>query len=116
MAGRPPGALQLGDHVRFRDGLYEIAGLDGEIVFLTVRDGVGAMRVAIKLTALLADPTFEPVATTFRRRRIRPHYFEALPVTVRERACRLERHVTEVVVGVPIDAAPGTSPRRGSRG
>ena len=113
MVSRQPGILQLGDQLRFQDSQYEISGLDGEIALLTMREGAGALRVAIKLTALLADPSFEPVTTTFGRRRIRPHYFDALPAAVRERACWLEQQVTEVLDGVPVGAPPGTSPRRG---
>ena len=101
--------LRLGDRVRVGDMDYELVGIDGYVAMLAAADG---RTTAMKVAALLGDPTFEIVSSAHRRRPVVPTYFDALPPRIRERAVWLEAHVTEVLDGIPMtEDGIGCAPR-----
>jgi putative transposase len=104
------GRLRLGDFVKVGDGLQEIIGIDGQAVVLLGGDG---RRTACKVGALLSDPAVEIVTCGQRRRPVAPDYFDMLPEDIRDKALWLERHVSEVLDGVPAGSEPGVAPRAG---
>ncbi|KXP01296.1 Mu transposase C-terminal domain-containing protein [Tsukamurella pseudospumae] len=102
--------IRMGSRVRFRDHVYDVAGTDGSSVFLT---GVGgAAPLTISATDLLVDRTFS-LESAEGRPIAPPALFDLLPVDVRDVARDLERHITEVLDGVPLGSPAGTRPRPG---
>ncbi|QCB97633.1 transposase [Arthrobacter sp. PAMC25564] len=106
-----PVLLKLGDDVEFHGITYRLTALDGDVAMLAV---AGEAPVAMKVGSLLADETFRIVGTRPTRRRITgpSPLFDSLPPEVRQKARRLEGHITEVLDGVPCNADPGQVARR----
>ncbi|WP_349675497.1 Mu transposase C-terminal domain-containing protein [Pseudonocardia sp. EC080625-04] len=103
-AGLP--ILASGEEIRLEGRSYRVAALDGASVRLV--DVTGTATVML-VGSLMADPSFELV-TRQRPRPAEHATLELLPDEVRASALWWERHVVEVVTGVPPDAAPGTVP------
>jgi putative transposase len=108
MTAARAGQLRIGDFVRFDGELHEIAGMDGAAVIMLADSG---RRVVIKSGVLMSDSSFEIVSSHRRRRPLPPAYFALLPAEFRDKARRLELHVSEVLDGVPVGSEPGTAPR-----
>ena len=105
-----PTALRIGDDVGFRGVTYRLTALDGDVALLAVG---GASPIAIKVGSLLSDESFTIVKAKLLRRRMTgpSKLFESLPTDVQQRAKELEAHITEVLDGIPSDAAPDVAIR-----
>jgi hypothetical protein len=110
MSPKDDRTLRVGGHLELHGQSYRLLSLNGNVAILTAAD---LAPTAVNVQQLFADPTFtlgtggaphhqSPAASAI---------FEALPTDVRERARRLEEHLTEVINGVPLSAEPGTRPR-----
>ncbi|KAA0021375.1 Mu transposase C-terminal domain-containing protein [Antrihabitans cavernicola] len=100
--------IRVGSRIRFGDTEYDVSGVDGTVVYLTTP---GCAPLTVRAADLLTDRTFRVLSSERSRRIAPPPIFEQLPVEVRERALRLEHHITEILDGVPFDAPTGTLPR-----
>jgi hypothetical protein len=87
--------------------MHTVAGLDGATVRLA--DVTGAV-MEVTTTGLLADPGLELV--TASRVPLAPQpVLERLPAETADNARWWERHLIEVITGVPPGSPPGTRPR-----
>lgn len=103
------GTVRVGDRVRFDGQVWDVGGLDAGTVYLTAH---GRKPMALTLSALFADATFEGAAGRRARRALPPTaLFNELPPDVQERARWWEEHLTEVIDGIPCTAPAGTLPR-----
>jgi hypothetical protein len=99
--------LRPGDTLRLGGQTHTVAGLDGATVRLA--DVTGAVT-EMPTAGLLADPSLELV--TGSRVPVAPQpALERLPAETVEAARWWERHLIEVITGVPPDSPPGTRPR-----
>jgi putative transposase len=98
--------LAPGDEIRLGGRTQRVAALDGTSVRLV--DVAGA--VTVMLTGhLLADPGFE-LLTGHGRPVLSPGLSGRLPEEVRASARWWERHIVEVLTGLPPDAPAGSAP------
>jgi putative transposase len=103
---RPP-VLAAGDQVRFGSEVHSVIRLAAGTAFLS---GEGA-DLAVPLAELFTAPDFA-VVTAGGRAPLPPEgLLEGLPAEVTEQARWWERHLAEVVSGLPADAGPGAVPR-----
>ena len=87
--------------------MHTVAGLDGATVRLA--DVTGAV-IEVTTAGLLADPGFELVTPS--RVPLAPQpVLDRLPAETVEAARWWERHLIEVITGVPPGSPPGTRPR-----
>ncbi|WP_211275623.1 Mu transposase C-terminal domain-containing protein [Actinoplanes rectilineatus] len=94
---RPP-ILRIGDEVRLRDQVHVVDGLaNGEIRLLDVTSEV----VMMPLSQLLTDPTFRVVAAVPPAPLPPAGLLEGLPDEAVEQARWWERHIMEVITGLP---------------
>lgn len=108
----PRGVLRVGDRIRFEGRTRQIVGLEGTVLRLVGEDGeVGLMAAGHVMAAddfelLDRGPDAVPATTL-------PPFalVDALPEAAVEQARFWERHVAEVVTGLPLDAEEGASPR-----
>jgi hypothetical protein len=99
--------LRPGDTVRLGGQTHTVAGLDSATVRLA--DVTGAVT-EMPTAGLLADPGLELVSPS--RVPLAPQpALERLPAETAEHARWWERHLIEVITGVPPDSPPGTRPR-----
>lgn len=106
MSGRGLPVLAPGDEIRLGGQAYQVVALDGTSVRLV--DVTGA--VTVMLTGhLLADPGFELLAGHGRPLPA-AGLADRLPGEVRASARWWERHVVEVLTGLPPDAPAGSAP------
>ena len=99
--------LRPGDLLRLGGETRTVAGLDGVTVRLA--DVTGAVT-EVPTAGLLADPSLELV--TASRVPLAPQpALDRLPAGTVEAARWWERHLIEVITGVPPDSPPGTRPR-----
>ena len=99
--------LRPGDTLRLGGEIRTVAGLDGATVRLA--DVTGAV-IEVTTAGLLADPGFELVTPS--RVPLAPQpVLDHLPAETVETARWWERHLIEVITGVPPDSPPGTRPR-----
>lgn len=110
------GVVRIGDRVRFDAGEYVVVGLDG----LTVRlaragdrqAGAGSGACVMLLTHLLAASDFQVLSAAVPLGRAGPLTLpQDVPPAAAERAAWWERHLVEMLTGLPPEAAPGTPPR-----
>jgi hypothetical protein len=99
--------LAPGDEIRLGGQTYQVVALDGSSARLA---GVTGAAAVMLIGHLLADPSFELV-TAHRRLPPAVSGLEHLPDEVRASAEWWERHIVEVLTGVPPDALPGTAPQ-----
>ena len=105
MTGRGMPVLAPGDEIRLAGRTQRVVALDGTSVRLV--DVTGA--VTVMLTGhLLADPGFELL--TGRGRPLSAGLAGRLPDEVRASAQWWERHIVEVLTGLPPDAPAGSAP------
>jgi putative transposase len=103
---RPPG-LRVGDEVVIGDARYTVAGLSGSHARLV--DVTGA-ESSIALPDLLRAPGFQLVTRTTAA--LPPQgLLDSLPEEVAEQARWWERHIVEVITGVPPDVGRQARPR-----
>ena len=107
MTGRGLAVLGPGDEIRLGGRVQIVVALDGTSVRLV--DVTGSASIVL-VGHLLADPSFELLTG---RRPSLPALgtLERLPAEVLAAARWWERHLVEVLTGVPPDAMPGTVPR-----
>ena len=99
--------LRPGDTLRLGGEMHTVAGLDGATVRLA--DVTGAV-IEVTTAGLLADPGFELVTPS--RVPLAPQpVLDRLPAETAETARWWERHLIEVITGVPPGSPPGTRPR-----
>ena len=99
--------LRPGDMLRLGGQTHTVAGLDSATVRLA--DVTGAVT-EVSTAGLLADPSLELVTASWARMAPQPT-LERLPAEAVENARWWERHLTEVITGVPPGSPPGTGPR-----
>ena len=105
-----PARLAVGDEVALRGSSYVVSALsDGKVALTSV---VGEV-VALPVTELLADSALTLVTRRDRAPLPSRSVLEGLPADVVERAEWWERHITEVLSGVPAGSPPGTLARVG---
>jgi putative transposase len=103
---RPP-SLQVGDEILVNGGVHTIAGLSASHARLA--DVTGA-ESSIALTDLLCAPGFRVVARALTA--LPPQgLLDCLPADAVEQARRWERHIVEVITGVPPESGRGARPR-----
>ncbi len=101
---RPP-VLAAGDGVRFRGQVRTVTGLAAGVACLA------GLESAVALADLFTDPEFA-VITAGSRAPLPPEGLLAgLPAEVTGQARWWERHIAEVVSGLPADAGPDSRPR-----
>jgi hypothetical protein len=113
-----PGILRVGARVRFDGAAQTVVGLSGTLVRLAGQDGQASV---VQLAHLLASEGFEIIGGADR---MRPPLSAAalggVPEEAAEDALRWERHIIEILTGIPPDAprrrrpGPGTT-RRSAR-
>lgn len=109
-ARRAPTTLGAGDRVRYDGMVRTVVGVTGTLVRLA--DAHGAV-IALPLAVLQAQEDFALVDARQRAPLPPMGLLEGLPDTVIERAMWWERHILEVLHGLPPDAPPGATPRPG---
>jgi len=102
--------LYRGDRIRYRGGSYTVLGMSGTLVRLAeeFRRGVD---LAVHVADLQADVDFEIVGRRGRPALPSSGLMDGLPTHLVEQARWWERHVVEVIYGLPPDAPPGAVPR-----
>jgi hypothetical protein len=105
---RRPGRLAIGDRVRLAGALHTVIAVAGTVVRLA---GSGGEVTEMSLPQLLMSEGFE-VASASSRPAVPPSApLDGLPEPVAAEALWWERHIVEVLRGVPPQARPGTQPR-----
>jgi putative transposase len=105
MARHP--VLRPGDMLRLGGATHTVAGLGSATVRLA--DVTGAV-IEVPTAGLLADPSLELVTASWVPMAPQPA-LERLPAEAVENARWWERHLIEVITGVPPGSPPGTGPR-----
>ncbi|MCO6004032.1 Mu transposase C-terminal domain-containing protein [Actinoallomurus purpureus] len=99
----------MGDTICFDGAHHVVMGLSGQVVHLVDETGE---QSAVSLPHLLGDPQFEVVTSIERRGRVpQEGLLEALPKRVVEQARWWERHLIEVITGLPPNPAEGARPQ-----
>ena len=107
MTGRP-GGLGIGDRVRFCGRDQVVIGVSGTSVRLA---GTAGEVVTVTVSGLLADGDFTVLDSRPRPGMPQVSVLDGLPAEAAEEARWWERHIVEVLTGVPPDAGEGTVPR-----
>jgi len=106
-----PGVLRIGARVRFEGVAQTVAGLSGTLVHLAGQDGQASV---VQLAHLLASEGFEIIGGAARTRLpLSAAALGGVPEGAAGDARRWERHIVEVLTGVPPDTPPGTAARPG---
>ena len=111
MSTSRPGVLRVGARVRFDGAAQTVVGLSGTLVRLAGQDGAASV---VQLAHLLASEGFEIIGGAGRTRPpLSAAALGGVPEEAAGNARRWERHIVEVLTGVPPDAPPGTAARPG---
>jgi len=102
-AGGKP-RLRVGDRIRFRDAEHTVIGLDGTLVRLAA---AGGALTEVLLADLLSAGGFAGGGAPVPQ----ASPLDGLPVAAVAEALWWQRHIVEVLRGLPPDASPGTVPR-----
>ena len=103
---RPP-VLRVGDEVEVGGAVHTVTGLSGSGARLA---DVTGSETSMTLAELLSAPGFRMVARPPAA--LPPQgLMDALPEEAADQARWWERHIIEVITGVPPDAVAGTRPR-----
>ena len=105
---RRPGRLAIGDRVRLAGTLHTVIAVAGTAVRLAASSGV---VTEMSLAQLLVSEGFEMVGASSRPPLPPSTPLDGLPEAVAAKALWWERHIVEVLRGVPPQAPPGTRPR-----
>lgn len=108
----PRGVLRVGDRVRFDGRTQQIVGLEGMVLRLVSEDGdvsaVAAGHVMAAADFELVDRSTQEVPAVA----LPPFALvDSLPEAVAEQARFWERHIVEMLTGLPPDAEEGAVPR-----
>jgi hypothetical protein len=106
-AGRP-GELGIGDRVRFGGRDQVVIGVSGPAVRLA---DSGGQVVAVSVSGLLAAEDFAVLGTRPRPGLPAVSVLDGMPEEAVQQARWWQRHIAEVLCGVPHDAGEGTVPR-----
>ncbi len=105
---RRPGRLAIGDRVRLAGTLHTVIAVAGTAVRLAASSGV---VTEMSLAQLLVSEGFEMAGASSRPPLPPSTPLDGLPEAVAAEASWWERHIVEVLRGVPPQAPPGTRPR-----
>ena len=105
---RRPGRLAVGDRVRLGGTLQTVIAVAGTAVRLAASSGV---VIEMSLAQLLMSEGFEMVSASSRPPLPPSTSLEGLPEAVAAEALWWERHIVEVLRGVPPQAPAGTRPK-----
>ncbi len=108
MTGRKAAVLRVGDRIRFDGVVQTVVGFSGTLVRLADEHGQTSV---IRLPHLLTDPSFERIGQGDPGPLLPAGLLNGLPKQTIEDAQWWERHIAEVLTGLPPDAPPGTRPR-----
>ena len=100
--------LRVGDRVRFSGAVRTVIGLSGTVVRLA---GPGGALTEVMLAELLAAGDFERVGVPSSASLPSASPLDGLPDEAVAQAQWWERHIVEVLRGIPPDAQPGTAPK-----
>jgi hypothetical protein len=100
--------LRVGDRIRFDGVVQTVVGLSGTLVRLADEHGQTSV---IRLPHLLTDPSFEPIGQRDPGPLLPAGALSMLPTQTLEEAEWWERHVVEVLTGLPPDAPPDAWPQ-----
>ena len=103
-----PGGLGIGDRVRFGGRDQVVIGVSGPAVRLADTGGEG---VTVSGSGLLADGDFAVLDARPRPGMPAVSVLDGLPAEAVQEARWWQRHIVEVLTGIPPDAAEGTVPR-----
>ena len=102
--------LSPGDRVRFRDTVHTVTNLAGGRVGLA--DTAGASS-SVSAPDLFSDRGFAVIGPGLQPAPLPPRgLVDSLPAEVLATVRWWERHLVELLTGVPPDAATGASPKR----
>ena len=105
----PRGVVRVGDRVRFDGRVHQVVGLDGAVLRLVGEHGT---VLVVAAGHLLAAADFELLDSELEAASLPPlALVDALPEAVVGQARFWERHVVEVIAGLPPDAGDGAVPR-----
>jgi len=103
-----PGELGIGDRVRFGGRDQTVIGVSGPVVRLA---DTGGQVVAVSVSGLLPAEGFAVLDARPSPAMPRVSGLDDLPAEVVQEALRWQRHIVEVLRGVPPDAEEGTVPK-----
>jgi hypothetical protein len=107
VTGRP-GGLGIGDRVRFGGRAQVVIGVSGTSVRLA---DTGGEVVAVTVSGLLADRDFAVLDARPRPGMPQVSVLDGLSAEAADEARWWERHIVELLTGLPPDAGEGTVPR-----
>ena len=99
--------LRIGDRVRFSGAVRTVIGLSGTLVRLAGTDGA---LTEVMLAELVRSAGFELIGVPPRTPLPQVTPLDGLPEAVVAEALWWERHIVEVLRGIPPDAPAGTVP------
>jgi hypothetical protein len=105
---RRPARLSIGDRLRLAGTLHTVIALSGTVVRLA---DTGGLVTDMGLTELLTAEDFEVLSAPSRPPVPPSTPLDGLPEAVAAQALWWERHIVEVLRGIPPQAPPGTAPR-----
>jgi hypothetical protein len=103
-----PGGLGIGDRVRFGGRDQVVIGVSGPAVRLA---DTGGEVVTVSVSGLLADGDFAVLDARPRPGMPAVSVLDGLPAEAVQEARWWQRHIVEVLTGIPPDAEEGTVPR-----
>jgi putative transposase len=103
-----PGGLGIGDRVRFGGRDQVVIGVSGPAVRLA---DAGGEVVTVSVSGLLADGDFAVLDARPRPGMPAVSVLDGLPAEAVQEARWWQRHIVEVLTGIPPDAEEGTVPR-----
>ncbi|MCZ4509086.1 hypothetical protein O3Q52_12895 [Streptomyces sp. ActVer] len=108
----PRGVLRVGDRIRFEGRNQQVIGLEGTALRLLSDEGDTSVVAAGCVMAAVDFEVLDRGAKAVLEKILPPFALvDALPPPVVEQARFWERHVVEVITGLPPDAEEGTAPR-----
>ncbi|MGR6924376.1 Mu transposase C-terminal domain-containing protein [[Actinomadura] parvosata] len=108
----PRGVVRVGDRVRFDGQVHQIVGLEGMVLRLLSEAGGVAAVAAGHVMAAADFELLDHGADVIPSSALPPFaLIDALPDAAAEQARFWERHIVEVITGLPPDAGEGAVPR-----